>query len=703
MAKRGRPARKRKGGRSLEEIQAQIDAKEEAAKKRREERKPTGAAADPSKQFKAKQEEEENIPEGLDDLLDSIANESVPNLDELLESVRKEGKKKTTKKTAAVFPSPKPEKKETDSIASENIDPVILRMLGLDPENVVDIDYDTYKRLLREQMAAGRMAGSKLSSQETELVTEEFKRVKNKTGRFKVKGQKVKASSFVAKKRPSGAITVIKGALPGRGGALVKPETKVAEEPAVELATKLSEVNKNVKSAVDSLSKTQKEEKKTKDAERVAADREVKSAKERRAERRGAFSRMSTTLKKAVAPFKDMFSFVGDFIKKVAFGTIVMELIRLLENPIEYFRPIVDWSNGLIQRFNDWSRKFVEDTLRPVNGVIEGFNTKISEVEKTLNGFIDKLPGRLGMGQIDLGRVPAIPTEKLVEKTQIPQIPYPAQKVQGETLSKASGEKASGAVPSSSATEQISKMGFGKEDFAIYRDVVANIESKGKYDIQGGAGGMYAGRYQMGAAARIDAAKYLGEKYQGDTEAARKAFRESPEMQERYFAAYTRANHDYLMGNPTYAQMSEKQKLQVLGYAHNQGMGAAEQWLKRGMTASGADAFGTKGSRYSDEIKAAQQKGKAPVLSQVAVNPQPKQVSDAKPAEISKSPVALSAPPAAPVKRKPKVTVLPSTGAQTDAPVSGAAGNQKSVPTFSATDRTNQSMLVIRSIYNIVG
>ena len=105
MAKRGRPAGKRKGGRSLEEIQAQIDAREEAAKKRRAERKPTGAAADPEKMFKAKQEtearkkakEEELIPEGLEDLLNDIKN--LPDLDELLESVRSEGKKKDKKKT----------------------------------------------------------------------------------------------------------------------------------------------------------------------------------------------------------------------------------------------------------------------------------------------------------------------------------------------------------------------------------------------------------------------------------------------------------------------------------------------------------------------------------------------------------------------------------------------------------------------------
>ena len=90
--------------------------------------------------------------------------------------------------------------------------------------------------------------------------------------------------------------------------------------------------------------------------------------------------------------------------------------------------------------------------------------------------------------------------------------------------------------------------------------------------------GMYAGRYQMGAMAREDAARLLGETYQGDSEAARKTFREDKQMQERYFAAYTRANHQYLMNrSPEYKELSKEEKLQVLGYAHNLGWRSAAE------------------------------------------------------------------------------------------------------------------------------
>ena len=46
-------------------------------------------------------------------------------------------------------------------------------------------------------------------------------------------------------------------------------------------------------------------------------------------------------------------------------------------------------------------------------------------------------------------------------------------------------------------------MGFSQEDFDVFRNVVASIESGGKYDIAGGSGGHYDGRYQLGAAQKL--------------------------------------------------------------------------------------------------------------------------------------------------------------------------------------------------------
>ena len=51
-------------------------------------------------------------------------------------------------------------------------------------------------------------------------------------------------------------------------------------------------------------------------------------------------------------------------------------------------------------------------------------------------------------------------------------------------------------------------------------------------------------------------------------------------MQERYFEAYTRANHGYMLGNEKYRNASPEEKLGILGYAHNQGWAKADTWFK---------------------------------------------------------------------------------------------------------------------------
>ena len=73
----------------------------------------------------------DEIPEGLEDLLNSIRGNK-------------------SSKSSALAIVPKKAEKKKEQLGDEDIDPRILRMLGL--EDVVDIDYDTYKTLLKEKM-----------------------------------------------------------------------------------------------------------------------------------------------------------------------------------------------------------------------------------------------------------------------------------------------------------------------------------------------------------------------------------------------------------------------------------------------------------------------------------------------------------------------------------------------------------------------
>ena len=98
-------------------------------------------------------------------------------LDDLLASIRAEGKNDSA---LALYEGTR----ETD-IVDESVDERILKILGLD--GVYDIDYGTYLTLLKEKLAASRLPGTKIPQEEDELILNEFKRVKGKVGRFKIK------------------------------------------------------------------------------------------------------------------------------------------------------------------------------------------------------------------------------------------------------------------------------------------------------------------------------------------------------------------------------------------------------------------------------------------------------------------------------------------------------------------------------------
>ena len=105
-------------------------------------------------------------------------------------------KEKAFEKTQKKSPPPKPTSsalvpvgtKGTD-LVEEQIDERVLAILGL--EDVFDLTYEEYASLLKESAVKGRMSNSQMTTESIELVTNELKRVKGKTGSFKIKPRKL--------------------------------------------------------------------------------------------------------------------------------------------------------------------------------------------------------------------------------------------------------------------------------------------------------------------------------------------------------------------------------------------------------------------------------------------------------------------------------------------------------------------------------
>ena len=152
-----------------------------------------------------------------------------------------------------------------------------------------------------------------------------------------------------------------------------------------------------------------------------------------------------------------------------------------------------------------------------------------------------------------------------------------------------------------------SKIGANKKMWDTFRNTIADIESSGKYRVFGGNNDMYDGRYQMGSLAKTDGARIMGIKDPGHDEDPKKfmrvMFRNNRALQERLFAGFTIANHNYLSSVKEYAEADLLRKMEILAYAHNQGWQGAKIYITQGKV--GQDSFGTKGSEYSDRMKSA--------------------------------------------------------------------------------------------------
>lgn len=213
--------------------------------------------------------------------------------------------------------------------------------------------------------------------------------------------------------------------------------------------------------------------------------------------------------------------------------------------------------------------------------------------------------------------------------------PLPPDATPAPTQEKAPDAQKESQVTTSGTPYQIvgGPIGISESDFKIFGETIAAIESKGIYDIAGGSGNHYDGKYQMGRDAKIEAGKILGIKL-GHDSASREAFRKNPELQERAFAALTLANHRRLMKNPKYANASKSKKLEILAYAHSQGGGAANKWLNTGAVSK--DAFNVPGTKYSNAVAKNLGQGSvdatpAPAPSEQAPAPAP--AGEAKPEE----------------------------------------------------------------------
>ena len=228
------------------------------------------------------------------------------DLDDLLKSIRDEAKKES----AIVPVADKGNRGE--ELVDEEIDERILNLLGLD--DVFDIDYATYKTLLRERMAAGRMSDSSIPTEEIEILTDEFKRVKRNTGRFKVKKKKIKAQDI----QKSSALGKLKGVTQAPQKLLPPAKEEPEKSPIDDIIASLNNI-------IDLLKSQNTLIKDTAEAQRKKSEKDRRAKLEAGLEK--GFEKTMKGAMKMVAPVKSILQRIIEFIMGIIIGRFIIKLI----------------------------------------------------------------------------------------------------------------------------------------------------------------------------------------------------------------------------------------------------------------------------------------------------------------------------------------------------------------------------------------
>ena len=311
-----------------------------------------------------------------------------------------------------------------ERVVDETINAVVLRLLGI--TDVSDIDYDTYRTLLKERLLASRMVGASIPPEEDELLRQEYNRVRNKTGRFKATAKRVSFGSLPGRAKPKQQAKPNQRMLPGTAGGALATQNEKAQRQAVRedkksgmgmmefltnvVSPSLSRIEASLQNILFNLASQTEAERKTAEKNRRAGEKTKKRGKEEKREGGGSLiDGFKGVAKKALAPVTDMMGGVFKFIKNVLLGIVALKLVDFLKDPMGFFRPMI---NGIIGFANMIIRGLFNFVMSPFNLFIGALNLSIQGLVGAINNTIGLIPG---VPKIEFPEIPTL---------ESPQIPY---------------------------------------------------------------------------------------------------------------------------------------------------------------------------------------------------------------------------------------------------------------------------------------
>ena len=270
-------------------------------------------------------------------------------------------------------------KKETISVR-------ILKLLNLESE--FEMSYEEYSRHLKEALIAARLTKSKFSTEEAEILTEEYKRVKNKKGRFTINPKKERRSSSpiprlnqkklpgTAEKRKENIKKFLTGSKVSKVGKVDQVEKKDKTVSILEkISSTVDKIHKNVLNLTKIIASSDEKE-------RIQRTRAKRKAKEARLEKKSPLDGIIEATKGILKPFKSIWDRIIQFLTFTFLGRL--------------WTMFTDWVNNPDNKKKvDTLFRFLKDFAPALAGAAFLFLTPFGKFIRTVIGFVGKLSARL--------------------------------------------------------------------------------------------------------------------------------------------------------------------------------------------------------------------------------------------------------------------------------------------------------------------
>ena len=260
-----------------------------------------------------------------------------------------------------------------EDLVSENIDDRLLKLLGL--SDVFDIDYGTYLSLLKERLVQISMGKGGLAREEEMLLQDEYRRVKGKVGRFKIKSKKINSENLGV----SGPIRVSTQKFFLASKVSVPDVNTSVEMPMDSLRKIVEDIKKSLDNIVSLLSSQNKLA--TKELEK---QRRYKENLKRNKDEEGLekFQKLKSLASKVLAPVRGILDSIINFLVMTFLGRQVHRFMDWIQDPKN-------------KKKLDFLLRFLGDWWPALLGAFFLFATPLGKFVRTIIGTIGKLTFKL--------------------------------------------------------------------------------------------------------------------------------------------------------------------------------------------------------------------------------------------------------------------------------------------------------------------